>query len=759
MELWNRGQFSSLVKAVVMAAVGAGIFLGGAPAGNYRGAPLNVSLQQPEETVPETVTAEEESAGTEETGTEAVTADENAEQETSEAESKAEETAAEETTAEELKPWEQGPRVRRFNLATMFPEGADTSDPLNSLGGKAFKRLYERDNDWNSSVFGASSRKPEQVASQIGRSRSSLLGKYNITDDKHDPDDPSTWVVGKWNHIRVDIRNGDGKSVPEVSNVKQILAMASVYTYYHDPGDEKAFIQYAEDLWRRSHSSSISMGQVYYDTDCLSKEAVEKAMKKGNRTKKETTEAESSTAFGDGVSEAGAAENAAGAGNAADAGNAGNTDYASRIEAVAGGILSVGGAEETPAAEIGPGAALMTEETAPEAAGPALEAAETLSSETLPAETLAPEALSAETMSAEALSAAPADPAMYSAADPAVLAAMDPAYTGPGLTATPGDAVREEGAYAAVTSGSGAAGNASQDAAAAGTSGVSMSGVQGAEQTKALGADAEAVKAESEDAAANLGNDIGYDNIEEYQECPGHVDLTVKVTISTMDGEKNLFKIDRTGNAESSRNGRWNGWTSKTMKEARELAEADWYADYGLSVSLFSKTSPLTETEVEEQMALLPTGLSRKRLDLARTALESIGKIPYYWGGKAVSPDYDKNNFFTVIPADYKGRVFRGLDCSGWLGWVYWHTTGKKLGAEGTAGQIHLGRGIRRKDLNTGDIIIRAGTEETIGHVLMFLRWNDDGRAVCIHETGGVTNNVCMTLNSDTGASCRNLAD
>ena len=163
--------------------------------------------------------------------------------------------------------------------------------------------------------------------------------------------------------------------------------------------------------------------------------------------------------------------------------------------------------------------------------------------------------------------------------------------------------------------------------------------------------------------------------------------------------------------------------------------------------------------EIEEQLALLPDNLSPERLALAKTALESIGKIPYYWGGKPVSPDYDGNHFYNIIAADYKGRIFRGLDCSGWLTWAYWHGLGRKLSEMSTAGQIHLGRGIRRKNLQTGDIIIRAGTDETIGHVLMFLRWAEDGRAVCVHETGGVTNNVCLTYNTDTGASCRNLLD
>ena len=575
---WKNSALAQLLFAAMMAAAGAAVCAGSSAAGapDYH---TYVIEETPEETEPETVP---------ETEPETVPETEP------------------ETEPEEVKP---SPAADRFNLADVYPEGADPEDPLTSLGGGLFEKLYEKDNSWNQSVFGASSRKPEQVAGQLGRSRASLLGKYNITDEKHNPDDPSTWVVGKWNHIRVDVRDANGTATPEVSNVKQILAMASVYTWYHDPGDTETFSRYANELWKASHKSSMSMSKVYYDTDCLTREAVEKAMKKGNRTKKATS---------------------------------------SELEGDAG------------------------------------------------------------------------------------------------------DAVLAMATASELAQNAGAAGDAVMVQAAEGTAaGTGQVFADPTGQAAALEAD----------LIAEQGNEAGYDNIEEYQECPGHLDLSVKVTVWTMDGEKNLFRLDKIGSSAENMNERWWGWTNQTMEEARRLAESDWYEDYGLSVSLFSKTAPLTEGEIEEQLALLPENLSPERLALAKTALESIGKIPYYWGGKPVSPDYDGNHFYNIIAADYKGRIFRGLDCSGWLTWAYWHGLGRKLPEMSTAGQIHLGRGIRRKNLQTGDIIIRAGTDETIGHVLMFLRWAEDGRAVCVHETGGVTNNVCLTYNTDTGASCRNLLD
>ena len=44
-----------------------------------------------------------------------------------------------ETEPEEVKP---SPAADRFNLADVYPEGADPEDPLTSLGGGLFEKLY-----------------------------------------------------------------------------------------------------------------------------------------------------------------------------------------------------------------------------------------------------------------------------------------------------------------------------------------------------------------------------------------------------------------------------------------------------------------------------------------------------------------------------------------------------------------------------------------------------------------------------------------
>ena len=620
------------------------------------------------------------------------------------------ETTVPETTVPETEPEpavpEPGPTV--YNFRYLFPENAeDPEDPLQSYGGKAFRDLYERDTDWQTSVFRYSTQRPANAAAALGIDRSQVMGKYNITDDKHNIDDPSTWDIGKWKNINVSITDGNGKANPVSSNVKEILAMASVYCWHNGIEDYDTFYSYAKKLWNTSHSSSASIGQVYYDAeDCLTPEQVAKAIKRGNgqhTAKPVANVAAAASAGGSGT--AGSAEGAvpeatpgdAAAGETADGAMAGDP-----AESVMSGDAGYDSTAVSETQEIlGPGAALMTE---------------------------------AQDVSAENATESSVETAAESAAETAA--------------ETAAESIVENAAEAAASE--------IQDAAAASAAedGNTAAESAGGQETAATAEDGGMNPAAAESDAPAVDPAVS-----KFMKCPGHIDLTVKAVIYGLDGKKNLFTLDSIGGKKKNFNDKWQGWTEETMAEARALAAADWYADYGLSVSLFSKTSPLSESEIKSYLELLPEDLSEDRRRLAENALGSIGRIPYYFGGKASSADYDKNHFGTLVGPDYKGRVFRGLDCSGWLAWNWWSTFGTPLSESSTGGLIHLGHEIRRKDLQTGDILVRAGGEETIGHVLMFFRWDEEGQAICIHETGGVTNNVVMTVQTDTGMSCRNLLD
>lgn len=227
-------------------------------------------------------------------------------------------------------------------------------------------------------------------------------------------------------------------------------------------------------------------------------------------------------------------------------------------------------------------------------------------------------------------------------------------------------------------------------------------------------------------------------------QCPGHIDLIIHMKIKGLTESNGLYAADTIGNDPANiEEGGWPGWTEEMKAQAYSLSSQDWFQKYGLSVSLITMTNPLTPSEIDAYMADLPSDLSDTRRELIHYALSSVGKIPYYWGGKASHPDYNGNLFGTLVPADTDGRILKGLDCSGWINWVYWSVTGNRLPYESTSGLALCGTKIGRNELQPGDLVIRTGEN---AHVIMFLGWTEDGQIRCIHESSGNVNNVSVSV-------------
>ena len=223
--------------------------------------------------------------------------------------------------------------------------------------------------------------------------------------------------------------------------------------------------------------------------------------------------------------------------------------------------------------------------------------------------------------------------------------------------------------------------------------------------------------------------------------CAGHADLLIKIQVSGPADQNSLYVLDSIGgtpDADSAEGG-WPGWTAETMGYAAELMEQDWAEQYGLGVEGMVVRGPLTSAELDHYMAMVPAGASEERREIVWWALSSVGKIPYYWGGKPSRGGYEGNHFGTVTAADEDGRFLKGLDCSGWISWVYLSATGRRLSGESTSTMISCGTAITKEELQPGDICIRLGE---MPHAVLFLGWTDTGEMLCIQETSGNINNV-----------------
>ncbi len=153
----------------------------------------------------------------------------------------------------------------------------------------------------------------------------------------------------------------------------------------------------------------------------------------------------------------------------------------------------------------------------------------------------------------------------------------------------------------------------------------------------------------------------------------------------------------------------------------------------------------LSDAQIADYLGMLDPGTDEERKSLISFALSSVGRIPYYWGGKANGPGYQENRFGAQAEPDRLGRTKKGLDCSGWISWVYYSVTGSRTPGETTQTLVQSGEEISKEELLPGDVVIRTGEK---AHALMFLGWAQDDRMVYIHETGGNINNVEVVTES-----------
>ena len=297
----------------------------------------------------------------------------------------------------------------------------------------------------------------------------------------------------------------------------------------------------------------------------------------------------------------------------------------------------------------------------------------------------------------------------------------------------------------AVIAGSEAAGTETAGAetvgtAAAGTEAVE-SGAAGGEPVSSMAASAAeaetAAVASFSDASSVGSGDSDTGPADGSQTCPGHVDCTVLAVVKGTAEADSLFQAADT--LEAVKASGWTGWNADTRNMAGALLAQDWSQEYGLYTVDYPVKGLLNSQEIELYMSLVPEDASRQRKDFVRYALTSVGKIPYYWGGKPSAPGYTGNGFGSLTVPDEDGRLLKGLDCSGWINWVYWSVTGKGLGAQSTGTLLGCGSPVARDELLPGDICIRFNP---MAHVVIFLGWTAEGNMLCIQETTGNSNNV-----------------
>ena len=499
-----------------------------------------------------------------------------------------------------------------LNLAYLYEDGADSTDPADSYAGRLYDLLALKDASWISGLYDLYNYTPQQLAALLG------LPETAVTS--------TSGIIPEFRNISVHFVNSEQQETGSTSNAREIISIINTLHYFGILKDMKTMEDCADKLWNASHKYSVRIGGIYYcDGSCLDETA-------------------------DGRKDA--------------------------------------------------------DESGAEAAGAVI-----AGSEAAGAEAVGAVIAGSQTAGAEAVEAAVA-----------------------GSETTGAEAV--EAVAGAETAGAETVGTA-----AAGTEAVE-SGAAGGETVGSMAASA-AAEAETaavasfSDASSIVSGASDTGPADSSRTCPGHVDCTVLALVKGTAEADSLFQAADT--LEAVKASGWTGWNADTRNMAGALLAQDWSRVYGLYTVDYPVKGLLNSQEIELYMSLVPEDASRQRKDFVRYALTSVGKIPYYWGGKPSAPGYTGNGFGSLTVPDEDGRLLKGLDCSGWINWVYWSVTGKGLGAQSTGTLLGCGSPVARDELLPGDICIRFNP---MAHVVIFLGWTAEGNMLCIQETTGNSNNV-----------------
>lgn len=536
------------------------------------------------------------------------------------------------------------PFIDRYNLVDIRQDG----NPLDSVGGRIYQELMERESADLAKIYDSTGDTPEHTAKLLGLKRSAILGRYNPQASGQSPDQKNSWTIPYFKNIHYRYYNGDGKEIQDSSNVKDILAMASVYTYQHNYLDEERFRAIVNELYTKSHSYSLSIGPVYYDQGCIHKDAKEEMLAE------EAANTAAPVVMETKASEESKAESASEKSSETTADNKANQDTKATQES-----KQVQESKQTQ-------------------------------------ETKANQENSQKSSSGEG-----------------------------GESSTESKSLTEQTEKSSENKENSASQNAE------------LSSSNLAKESK-VPKDTTGTKAEQK------ANSIQEQKNLPKNYCPGHVDLTIKITVVGFDDENGLrnIQLDSIKDLEEQDQkpgSRWHGWDDYTIAAVKRLKEQDWFKDYGLSISSVEKKSPLTEEEISAYMKDLPEDLSEERKALIHFALSSVGKVPYFYGGKAGVKGLEGNHFgATISSSDYKGRNRKGLDCSGFVQWAYWSSVDRSLDfASSTQELIGKGQKIKRSELKAGDLIIQPSGES---HVVVFIKWTKEGKMLAVHENGTAGN-------------------
>lgn len=159
----------------------------------------------------------------------------------------------------------------------------------------------------------------------------------------------------------------------------------------------------------------------------------------------------------------------------------------------------------------------------------------------------------------------------------------------------------------------------------------------------------------------------------------------------------------------------------------------------------------ISDAALRDILQNLPEAVSEKRKATVKTAFSLVGKVSYFWGGKSSAIGWDSRwgtpKKVTAAGSNTTGMTIPyGLDCSGFVDWVFNNTFGVVVGHGGGArSQYSYCRKISWAEAQPGDLVFYPD----LGHVGIVAGYDGEGNVLIVHcSLNGVvvTGRVGFTL-------------
>lgn len=196
--------------------------------------------------------------------------------------------------------------------------------------------------------------------------------------------------------------------------------------------------------------------------------------------------------------------------------------------------------------------------------------------------------------------------------------------------------------------------------------------------------------------------------------------------------------------------------TAKTAEQMRLIYVFTKYQNDALDIlleNLGSMNIPMGSLTISQEDAIgllenLPDDLDPERKNVVETAVQLVGRVSYFWGGKSLTLGWD-DRWGTSMEVTAAGsgstgtvRPF-GLDCSGFVDWTFYNATDGSYypgRGGGAATQHSYCTNISWSDAQPGDLVFYPDDS----HVGIVGGKDADGNLLIVHCSGGA-NGVVIT--------------